>query len=277
MGWDVELDATGLIIGHAAARRRAGRLHHPGHCAVRHLSRPVCLGTAYGHDHGAPGHGSERQPRRAAVPWGHADPNALPGDTNLAARCRCAARPTRSISPAPQRSHTPLLSRSRGCLLAGPSQSGAGGADQHLPDLAARRCGGQLGLYVQPGPSALPGRPGSSYPFTVSAEATDALGLAESAGETFVRFRGGGLAWQVTAAPPLVYGTPGGTAASAIASGRLSLGLSPRKTLMTLPFAAGAMPTPPILLSSMSMMPSTAVPWYKLLKLLPGRVRSHHR
>ncbi len=139
------------------------------------------------------------------VPWGPADPNALPGDTNNSRVQLPGAAYTIDITNTSTTSHTFSISISGPYL---PSDwlvlSGAEGQTTITLSLPAGDVG-QIGLYISPTVTALP-LAGTEYTFTVTATAVDYPVLTQSDADVFtvpaVTFN------QVMADPQLVYVAP---------------------------------------------------------------------
>jgi uncharacterized membrane protein len=141
------------------------------------------------------------------VPWGPADPNAVPGDTNNGQVQLPGAAYTIDITNTSTVAH-PIAVHASGLPAGWTILSGAGdGATSTTLDLPPGGVG-QLGLYVQPTTATLPPA-GTQENISVTATATDMPSLNQQASQTFtvpaIAFD------EVTTNPQTVYSTPGGS------------------------------------------------------------------
>jgi uncharacterized membrane protein len=204
-GWNVELDATGLIT----ATPPLGA--EPGDYTILVTAQSgtypdlfaSATHTVMTVDHQGMALKVNPDPL-ITVPFGPSDLNALPGDTNNGQMQIPGAAFTIDITNTSTTSHTFAIDVSGlpdGWLIL----SGAEGQTNATLTLPAGGVG-QIGLYISPTLATLPPT-GTEYPFTVNATATDNPALTQSDAGVFtvpaIAFS------QVKAEPSIVYSSPG--------------------------------------------------------------------
>ncbi|HLF26956.1 MAG TPA: PKD domain-containing protein [Anaerolineae bacterium] len=221
-GWNVELDATGLITATPPlgaepgdytilVTAQSGLYPDLFASAVHTVTTTAFQGMAL----------AVNPDPLITVPWGPTPPapaggaggglGPLPGDTNNGQPQIPGAAFTIDITNTSTVSHTFAIDVTGlpdgWLILSGAECRGASPCAPTSITLSLPAGGvGQIGLYIQPQPDALPPA-GASYGFTVNATAIDNPSLTQSASRTFVV---PAMAFsQVTAQPALVYSSPG--------------------------------------------------------------------
>jgi len=213
-GWNVALDATGLVTATPPLGAESGDYtilvtvqsgSHPDLFASTTHTVTVTPHQGLAVDL-APDH-------LTTVPFGPAAPNAAPGDTNNGQLQLTDAAYTVDITNTSTTSHTFNLSESglpNGWAILSGAGDGATSTSVALPPGGF----GQVGLYISPTLEMLPPA-GTRYPFTVHVASPDAPSLDQSAAGTFtvpaLSFN------HLTADQSTIYSSPGLTTTVALA------------------------------------------------------------
>jgi uncharacterized repeat protein (TIGR01451 family) len=208
-GWDIELDSSSAVTATPGVNT-AVEGDYTFSIVAQSYTRPELVASTEHTVSILPHQGMEMDVASdpfTTVPWGPANPDALPGDTNNGQLQLTGAAYTVGITNTSTTSHTFAIDVSGlpdGWLIL----SGAEGQTQTFVTLPAGGVG-QVGLYISPTLTALPPA-GTAYPFSVDVTAMDNPALHEVDTDTFtvpaVAFN------HVTLAPDALFISPGGAA-----------------------------------------------------------------
>jgi len=182
-GWNVALDATGLVTATPSLNASPG--DYTVLVTIQSASHPDLFASATHMVTIVPHQGMVLQVSPdplTTVPFGPADPNAVPGDTNNGQLQLTGAAYTVDITNTSTTSHTFTINVSglpAGWTILSGSQDPTSTAVTLPPGGF-----GQVGLYISPTVASLPPA-GTQYPFSVRVASSDSPSLDQSATQTF--------------------------------------------------------------------------------------------